>query len=80
MLLTSVNQFAFRVEILYICSTEVEIVLNIRVISTSFVHKVTYWEQKNKYYRFYKVTYRYDKVTYRFSKNKHCCDFEGCEC
>ncbi len=41
-MLTSVNLFAFRSEILYLCITEVEIALNIWVISTFFVHKVTY--------------------------------------
>ena len=44
--LTSVNRFAFRTEILYICITEVEIALNIKVISTFFVHKVTYQDLK----------------------------------
>ena len=43
---TSVNVFEFRAEMLYICTTEVEIVLNVGVISTYFVHKVTCWEQK----------------------------------
>ena len=45
-MLISVNQFAFRSKILYLCTTEVEIALNIRVISTFFVHKVTYLVQK----------------------------------
>ena len=38
-MLTSVNGFAFRFEILYLCVTEVEIALEIRVISTFFVPK-----------------------------------------
>ena len=42
MVLTSVNGFAFRSEMLYICTTEVEIPLNIRGISAFFVNKVTY--------------------------------------
>ena len=46
MVLTSVNRFAFRSEISYLCTTEVEITLSIGVIFTFFVHKVTYWEQK----------------------------------
>ena len=75
-MLISVNQFAFRSKILYLCTTEVEIALNIRVISTFFVHKVTYLVQKNKYYRFYKVTNRRHNVTYRFSEDRYWCDFE----
>ena len=42
MVLTSVNGFAFCSDISYICTTEVEIALNIGVIFTFFVHKVTY--------------------------------------
>ena len=39
LVLTSVNGFAFRFEILYLCVTEVEIAHEIRVISTFFVPK-----------------------------------------
>lgn len=46
MVLISVNAFAFRSKILYICTTEVEIALNIRVVSTFFVHNVTYSASK----------------------------------
>ena len=35
-MLTSVNGFAFRFEILYLCVTEVEIAHEIRVVSTFF--------------------------------------------
>lgn len=79
-MLTSVNRFAFRAEMLYLCATEVEIPPNIRGISTFFVHKVTYFCLKNEYYRFYKVTYRRHNVTYRFTENRYCADFNCAEC
>ncbi len=75
-----VNRFAFRSEILYLCTTEVEIALNIRVISTFFRSQGYLLGAKNKYYRFYKVTYRRYNVTYRASDNKYCCDCESCKC
>ncbi len=74
--LTSVNGFAFRRKILYICTTKVEIPHKHRDISTFFIHKVTYFCPKNKYYRFYKVTFRRYKVTYRFDKIRYYHDFE----
>ena len=42
LVLTSVNRFAFRSEILYLCITEVEIPLGIRGISTFFVPKIPF--------------------------------------
>ena len=48
LVLTSVNGFAFRFEILYLCVTEVEIALEIRVISTFFVPKNPFLGVKNK--------------------------------
>ena len=45
--LTKVNGFGFRSEILYLCITEVEIVLEIRVISTFFCLKnPIFWGKK----------------------------------
>jgi hypothetical protein len=48
MVLTSVNAFAFRFNMLYICIAKVEITLNIGVISTFFVPKIPFWGSKNK--------------------------------
>ena len=49
MMLTSVNGFAFRFEILYLCVTEVEIAHEIRGISTFFVSKIPFLGVKNYY-------------------------------
>ena len=47
LVLTSVNGFAFRFEISYLCVTEVEIAHEIRVISTFFVPKTGFfWGKK----------------------------------
>jgi hypothetical protein len=47
--LTNVNEFAFRSEILYLCITEVEIAHEIRVISTFLSQKSHFWGQKISY-------------------------------
>ena len=78
--LTSVNTFAFRSEILYLCATEVEIAPEIGVIFTFFRLQGYLFLLKNKYYRFYKVTYRRHNVTYRFTENRYCADFNCAEC
>ncbi len=44
--LTSVNGFAFRLEILYLCTTEMEIPLGIGGISTFFVSKKPFLGKK----------------------------------
>ena len=43
LVLTSVNGFGFRFEILYLCVAEVEIAHEIRVVSTFFVPKNPFW-------------------------------------
>ena len=62
--LTKVNGFGFRLEILYLCVTEVEIVLGIRVISTFFVSKIPFLGVKNKLPCFFKVKQPVFYVTY----------------
>ena len=62
--LTKVNGFGFRSEILYLCITEVEIVLEIRVISTFFVSKIPFLGVKNKLPCFFKVKQPVFYVTY----------------
>ena len=72
LVLTSVNGFAFRSEILYLCVTEVEIAHEIRVISTFFVSKVPFLEVKNKLPCFFKVKQPVFNVTYSCATNRHC--------
>ena len=71
-MLTSVNGFAFRFEILYLCVTEVEIALGIRVISTFFVPKIPFLGVKNKLPSFFKVKQPVFNVTYSCTANRHC--------
>ena len=80
LVLTSVNGFAFRSEILYLCVTEVEIALEIRVISTFFVPKNPFLGAKNKLPCFFKVKQPVFNVTYSDAANKHQCDREYAEC
>ena len=80
LVLTSVNGFAFRFEILYLCVTEVEIVLEIRVISTFFVPKNPFLGAKNKLPSFFKVKQPVFNVTYSCTANRHQCDREYAEC
>ena len=76
LVLTSVNGFAFRFEILYLCVTEVEIALEIRVISTFFVPKKTFLGAKNKLPCFFKVKQPVFNVTYSGTANRYCQDGE----
>ena len=76
MVLTSVNGFAFRFEILYLCVTEVEIALEIRVISTFFIPKIPFFWVKNKLPCFFKVKQPVFNVTYSGAANIHCQDGE----
>ena len=76
MVLTSVNGFAFRFEILYLCVTEVEIALEIRVISTFFISKNPFLGVKNKLPCFFKVKQPVFNVTYSGTANRHCQDGE----
>ena len=80
LVLTSVNRFAFRSEILYLCVTEVEIVLEIRVISTFFVPKKPFLGAKNKLPCFFKVKQPVFNVTYSCTANRYCCEGEYVEC
>ena len=75
-MLTSVNEFAFRSEILYLCVTEVEIVLEIRVVSTFFVPKNPFLGAKNKLPSFFKVKQPVFNVTYSGAANRYCCEGE----
>ena len=75
-MLTSVNGFAFRFEILYLCTTEVEIALGIRVISTFFVPKNPFLGAKNKLPSFFKVKQPVFNVTYSGAANRYCCEGE----
>ena len=72
MVLTSVNAFAFRLNMLYICIAKVEITLNIGVISTFFVPKIPFWRSKNKLPSFFKVKQPVFYVTYSCTANRHC--------
>ena len=80
LVLTSVNGFAFRCEILYLCVTEVEIAHEIRVISTFFIPKNPFLGSKNKLHRFFKVKQPVFNVTYSGTANRHCCNSEYAEC
>ena len=80
MVLTSVNGFAFRSEILYLCITEVEIAYEIRVISTFFVQKIPFLGAKNKLHCFFKVKQPVFNVTYSCTANRYCCNGEYVEC
>ena len=71
--LTKVNGFGFRSEILYLCITEVEIVLEIRVISTFFIPKNPFLGAKNKLPCFFKVKQPVFNVTYSDAANRYCC-------
>ena len=71
-MLTSVNGFAFRFEILYLCVTEVEIAHEIRVISTFFVSKIPFLGVKNKLPSFFKVKQPVFNVTYSGAANRYC--------
>ena len=75
-MLTSVNGFAFRFEILYLCVTEVEIAHEIRVISTFFVSKNPFLGSKNKLPSFFKVKQPVFYVTYSGTANRYCCEGE----
>ena len=70
-MLTSVNRFAFRSQILYLCITEVEITLGIGVISTFFVPKIPFLGSKNKLHCFFKVKQRVYNVTYCGAEDRH---------
>ena len=72
LVLTSVNGFAFRLEILYLCTTEVEMPLGIRGISTFFVPKNPFLEAKNKLPSFFKVKQPVFNVTYSCTANRYC--------
>ena len=76
LVLTSVNGFAFRFEILYLCVTEVEIALGIGVISTFFILKNPFLGAKNKLPCFFKVKQPVFNVTYSCATNRHCCEGE----
>ena len=76
MVLTSVNGFAFRSEILYLCVTEVEIALEIGVISTFFISKNPFLGVKNKLPCFFKVKQPVFNVTYSCAANRHSQDGE----
>ena len=75
-MLTSVNRFAFRLEILYLCVTEVEMPLGIGVISTFFVPKIPFLGVKNKLPCFFKVKQPVFNVTYSGAANRYCCEGE----
>ena len=64
LVLTSVNGFAFRLEILYLCTAEMEIPLGIGGISTFFISKNPFLGSKNKLPSFFKVKQPVFNVTY----------------
>jgi hypothetical protein len=72
MVLTSVNAFAFRLNMLYICIAKVEITLDIGVISTFFIPKIPFLGSKNKLPSFFKVKKPVFYVTYSCTANRHC--------
>ena len=72
LVLTSVNRFAIRSEILYLCTAEEEIPLRIGGISTFFVHKIPFLGAKNKLHCFFKVKQPVFNVTYSGAANRHC--------
>ena len=74
LVLTSVNGFAFRLEILYLCITEVEIALRIGVISTFFISKNPFLGSKYKLPSFFKVKQPVFYVTYSDAANRYCCE------
>ena len=76
LVLTSVNGFAFRFEILYLCTTEMEIPLGIGGISTFFVPKNPFLGAKNKLPSFFKVKQPVFNVTYSDNANRYCCEGE----
>ena len=80
LVLTSVNGFGFRFEILYLCVTEVEIAHEIRVISTFFVPKIPFLGSKNKLPCFFKVKQPVFYVTYSCAANRHCRNSKYTEC
>ena len=80
MVLTSVNGFAFRSEILYLCITEVEMSLGIGGISTFFVSKIPFLGVKNKLPCFFKVKQPVFNVTYSGTANRYCRYGEYTEC
>ena len=71
LVLTSVNGFAFRLEILYLCIAEVEMPLEIVGISTFFVPKNPFLGAKNKLPSFFKVKQPVFNVTYSAPHNRY---------
>ena len=76
LVLTSVNGFGFRFEILYLCVAEVEMPLGIRGISTFLSRKTHFWGSKNKLPSFFKVKQPVFNVTYSGIANRYCCEGE----
>ena len=74
LVLTSVNEFAFRTDILYLCITEVETPPGIGDVSTFFVSKKPFLGSKNKLPRFFKVKQPVFNVTYSCTANRYCRD------
>ncbi len=74
LVLTSVNEFGFRSEILYLCVTEVEMALRIGGISTFFIPKNLFFGVKNKLPSFFKVKQPVFNVTYSGAANRYCCN------
>ncbi len=72
LVLTSVNRFGFRSEILYLCTAEGEIPLGNRGISSFFVQKIPFLGAKNKLPSFFKVKQPVFNVTYSYAANRHC--------
>ena len=72
LVLTSVNRFAIRSEILYLCTAEEEIPLRIGGISAFFVPKIPFLGAKNKLHCFFKVKQPVFNVTYSYAANRHC--------
>ena len=73
-MLTSVNGFAFRSEILYLCTAEAEIPIGIGGISAFFVQKIPFLGAKNKLPSFFKVKQPVFNVTYSGAANRYCCN------
>ena len=80
LVLTSVNEFAFHSQILYLCTTEMEIAPKIRAISTFFVPKNPFLGAKNKLPCFFKVKQPVFNVTYSCTANRYCRDVKYAEC
>ena len=76
LVLTSVNGFAFRFEISYLCVTEVETPPGIGDVSTFFVSKNPFLGSKNKLPSFFKVKQPVFYVTYSGAANRYCCEGE----